>query len=65
MVSRFRIDLTQFLKQKYKKGQVVNDPYELVKEFCIDGVSMACAPDQKIPSVERKKEQLKKAKKEL
>ena len=60
MISHFRQDLEVFLTTKYKHGHSVDDPYELVKEFCVDGGTKACI-DERIPSVERKKEQLRKA----
>ena len=53
MVKHFEKDLKQLLEDKYKRG-LLHDPYELVKEFCIDGEARACH-EQKIPSVERKK----------
>lgn len=62
MVNQFRKDLEDLLLEKYKGGQSVTDPYDLVKAFCIDGTSGACQNNQKIPSIERKKEQLAKAK---
>ena len=55
MVSNFREDLEVYLHAKYKHGQIVEDPYELVKEFCIDGGTKAWIAER-IPSVERKKE---------
>ena len=61
MVGHFRKDMEDLLLEKYKGGQSVTDPYDLVKEFCIDGVSGACSENQQIPSIERKKEQLRKA----
>jgi hypothetical protein len=60
MVDLFRNQLETYLRQKYKSGSIQNDPYELVKDFCIDGGTKACL-EKKIPSVERKKEQLQRA----
>ena len=64
MVSHFRNDLEALLNRKYEKGQSMADPYELVKEFCIEDPTSACE-NVKIPSVERKKEQLRKANEKL
>ena len=51
----------RYLRDSYKQGRVINDPYELVKDFCIDGGTEACA-NVKIPSVQRKLEEIKKLK---
>ena len=59
MVGHFRPELTDYLLDKYQKGKIVEDPYELVKEFCIDNGTKACATE-KIPSVERKKKEMDK-----
>ena len=56
----FRQELELLLSDKYQHGQSLMDPYELVKEFCVDGGTKACI-NQNIPSVERKKEQIRKA----
>lgn len=56
----FRQELELLLSDKYQHGRSLNDPYELVKEFCVDGGTKACI-NQNIPSVERKKEQIRKA----
>ena len=59
MTSHFHEALQQLLEDRYKGRGGLDDPYELVKAFCIDGGAKACH-EQEIPSVERKKEQMKK-----
>ena len=59
MVDHFRGDLETLLMETYVQGKSLADPYELVKDFCIDGATKACE-NVKIPSVQRKKEQMKK-----
>ena len=59
MTNHFRADLEQLLRDRYRKGQVLDDPYELVKIFCIDGGTQACA-NGNIPSIQRKNEEMKK-----
>merc|ERR1712018_605972 len=61
MVHHFKVELDRYLRDSYKQGRVINDPYELVKDFCIDGGTEACA-NVKIPSVQRKLEEIKKLK---
>ena len=61
MVNHFKVELERFLRDRYKQGRGLDDPYELVKEFCVDHGTQACA-DIKIPSVERKKQERKKLK---
>ena len=60
MVTHFRQDLEVLLTNKYKHKQIIEDPYDLVKEFCIDEGTKVCL-NRKIPSVERKKEEIRKA----
>ena len=62
MISHFHQDLEVLLTTKYKHKKVIEDPYELVNEFCVEGGTKACQ-NQKIPSVERKKEELQRANK--
>ena len=59
MVGHYRPSLNDYLLDKYQKGSVVEDPYELVKEFCIDDGTKSCA-NERIPSLERKKRETQK-----
>jgi len=61
ITNHFRADLEKLLRDRYRKGQVLEDPYELVKSFCIDGGTQACA-DGNIPSITRKNDEMKKLK---
>ena len=61
IINHFRADLEKLLRDRYRKGQVLEDPYELVKSFCIDGGTQACA-DGNIPSITRKNDEMKKLK---
>ena len=54
MVRHFRHDLEQLLVDTYRSGAAVEDPYELVKVFCVENGTKACK-GSKIPSLERKK----------
>ena len=61
MVKHFRHNLEQFLLDIYRSGSVVEDPYELVKAFCVESGTKACE-GSKIPSLERKKQENSKKK---
>ena len=60
MVQHFRQKLEMFLHSRYRGGRGINDPYELVKAFCIEDGTKACQSTL-IPSVERKRSEAKKS----
>ena len=56
MVRHFRDNLEKFLLSTYRSGATVEDPYELVKAFCVEDGTRACEKT-KIPSLKRKKQE--------
>ena len=60
MVQHFRQKLEMFLHSRYRGGRGINDPYELVKAFCIEDGTKACQSTL-IPSVERNRSEAKKS----